>query len=163
MTTGTSRGDASTTSSTTTGSLATSDASTSVDIDTTATTAGTTLEVTPGTSTGDATDASSSGTSTGEVPGSSSGDATSSTSDPPAPTCDELFGAANSYLLCAEDETSCTFALDANGASCNMICNSFGHACIGGIDNPPGIRCTNKGPLDCNDAEIASTICICAK
>jgi hypothetical protein len=136
----------------------------SIDADTSAaSTDGTTLGAGPGTSTGDAADASSSGTSTGEVPGSSSGDATSSTSDPPAPTCNELFGAANGYNLCEEDMASCTFVVNANGASCNMICNSFDQACIGAIDNPGGLRCTYLGPLDCDDAENGSTICICAK
>lgn len=97
---------------------------------------------------------------------SSSGDPGSSSSgDPPdpPPTCQELFGAANGYTPCMEDDTSCTFALNSNGSTCNQVCGSFGQPCIGGIDNPGGLECTSQGPLTCDQFENGTTICICAK
>jgi hypothetical protein len=158
-TTGTSRGDE------TTASPTTAESSSAVDADTAEATAGTTLEIAPDTSTGDAPGTSSSGTSTGEPPGSSSSTASESSSGepPPPPSCQELFGTADGYTLCAEDGASCTFALNSNGASCNVICNSFGHACIGAIDNPGGLECVSQGMLSCDDLEGGTTICICAK
>lgn len=106
-------------------------------------------------------------TSADDVPvtDSSSGDPGSSSSGdpPPPPTCQELFGTASNYNLCMEDDTSCMFALDTGGMSCNGICGSFGHACLGAIDNPGGYDCSNRGNLTCNDAGKSTTICICAK
>jgi hypothetical protein len=95
----------------------------------------------------------------------SSGDPGSSSSgDPPTPpSCMDIFGTADGYTLCSEDETSCTFALNSNGSTCNQVCNSFGQPCIGGINNPGGLECSSQGPLTCDQFENGTTICICAK
>lgn len=121
---------------------------------------GTTMPVDPVT-----TDAS-----TGEIPpdpttsDGSTGDP--STGAPPAPTCDELFGLATSYVLCWEDETSCGFSVNPGGLTCTAVCNSFGAACIDNFDNPSaGEECVVQATeADCNsNLGEMSTICVCAK
>lgn len=105
-------------------------------------------------------------TASGDVPTTtdpSSGDPGSSSSgDPPPLTCDQIFGTADGYLLCMEDETSCTFALNTGNNNCNVVCSSFGEVCLGAIDNPTGVTCDQQGASSC-DVTKGSTICICSK
>jgi hypothetical protein len=157
--TGTSSGDATTASTT----LATS--SGSIDADTsTQTTGGSTVGVTPDSSTGDATHGATSSSSTGDS-GTTTGPELESSSGPPPPppTCDEIFGTAAGYLLCAEDDVSCSFNVDNLGESCNIICGLFGQLCLGALDNPGDGTCFVQGNSTCDATGKGNTICICTK
>lgn len=143
-----------------TGPIADGSAGSGTGMPTTMSETGTTAPVDPTTTDPDASSSGIPPVATG-----SSGDPGSSSGDPRPPSCDELFGLAADYELCMEDEGSCTFNVDPEGANCNMVCSAFGAGCIDSIDNPgKGQECENQGDFDCGTVSgEESTICVCAK
>jgi len=124
----------------------------------------TTLELS-GTSTGEVSDGSASSASSGGVFGSSGSTAVGSSDSGPSPSCNELFGSASGYVLCLENETSCSFNANTGGVSCDGICGSFGAVCLDAIDNPSvvGQECIAQGMSFCANAAKGTTICVCSK
>jgi hypothetical protein len=114
---------------------------------------GTTQGVLPETSTGEVASTGLAGTSTG-------GESSSSTEAPPS--CDELYGMAQGYLLCLETLNECHFATITNGGNCNALCSTYGGACIDAFDNTDGCAVI-RPDMDTCETNRYSEICVCSR
>ena len=77
--------------------------------------------------------------------------------------CDMLFGQANTYVLCAEDATSCTFFNLPLKTTCHSVCGNFGTSCIDAYDQDGGNKCVLTMHLGCAWDMYNDYICICSK
>ncbi|HLU66563.1 MAG TPA: hypothetical protein VKZ63_09825 [Kofleriaceae bacterium] len=78
-------------------------------------------------------------------------------------TCDEQFGAALDYVLCAEAPTTCAFYNRAEmGTTCNDICAAHGAECVSTHDATAGAECTHETEEDCTVLH-QSQICVCTR
>jgi len=75
------------------------------------------------------------------------------------PSCDDAFGGATAYELCAETATECRFytRLDLS-RSCDDVCGGAG--CVSVRDNGVLDRCSAGGTLDCS-GDYLNAICTC--
>jgi hypothetical protein len=108
-------------------------------------------------STGGAMDASSSTASSSASVGGAGG------AGGQAPlSCDDQYMDAPDYILCVEDETSCTFNTETAFAdSCDDICNDYGGECLQAFDN---YRCsTIAAEVECSSSKFDTTACVCSK
>lgn len=131
---------------------------------------GTTQGVQPGTSTGDTTGSASNGNGTtaegSEGDQQSTGESNGESSGMQVPSCDDLFGAAPDYLLCAETDQECQFNATTGGGNCDQMCGMFGAACNAAFDNPnsAGQECDIIMPnTDTCATNRGTEICVCAK
>lgn len=106
--------------------------------------------------------------------GSGGGDAGSGGSEPdagetddpdaqPLSVCDQVFGDAPEYELCAEEDASCRFAASTGGGTCREMCDRFGAECLEAFDNDQ-VPCEpqNAEPPDTCDTPRSTEICVCA-
>jgi hypothetical protein len=77
-------------------------------------------------------------------------------------SCDQVFGAADGYLLCGEDAASCTFFARTAGGTCADQCALFASECVGGYDSNAGAPCTIITEDGCLATHTTQT-CICAR
>lgn len=86
--------------------------------------------------------------------------------DTSPPSCDELYGEAPEYILCAEEAATCTFNARTDGGTCNEMCALYGGTCIRAHDNEstPGTECVANLPAgdDCNTPR-STEICVCSR
>jgi hypothetical protein len=120
---------------------------------------GTTQGVLPETSTGEVA-STGEGSSSGLAGTSSGGESSSSTEAPPS--CDELYGMAQGYLLCLETLNECHFATITNGGNCNALCSTYGGACIDAFDNTDGCAVI-RPDMDTCETNRYSEICVCSR
>ena len=81
----------------------------------------------------------------------------------PLATCDEQFGAALEYMLCAEEPTSCEFFVRTEvGTACMDICPVYGAECVNSFDATMGTECTRETEDACTVVH-QSQICICSR
>ena len=79
-------------------------------------------------------------------------------------TCDEQFGEALEYTLCAEEEGTCEFFLRSEvGTACMDICPLYGAECVNSFDaDGAGMECVRQTEDAC--AVVHQTqICICSR
>ena len=92
-----------------------------------------------------------------------SSDASASLADDSSPTdCDQLFGAADDYHLCAAADDRCEFYTSASGDPCSQICDSLGAACIDAYDTDEPELCLEVNSDDCA-GERGDIVCVCAR
>ena len=77
-------------------------------------------------------------------------------------SCDEEFGAATGYVLCAEEPASCAFFAQTAGGTCADQCALFDSECVGGYDSNADAPCTVAAEDGCLVAHSTQT-CICAR
>lgn len=77
-------------------------------------------------------------------------------------SCEQQFGAASGYLLCGEDETSCTFFAQTGGGTCSDQCALFASECVGGYDSNADAPCTVISEDGCLATHSTQT-CVCAR
>ena len=80
------------------------------------------------------------------------------------PTCDEQFGLALEYTLCAEEQGTCEFFLRSEvAAACVDICPIYGAECVNSFDaDGAGMECVRQTEDAC--AVVHQTqICICSR
>lgn len=92
-------------------------------------------------------------------------DATVPDAPPPPPTCDQLYGAAPSYVLCAETPTTCEFNARTDGSNCNDMCSRYGGICVDAHDNNSvaGEECQIQGLNDDCTTLRSTEICVCTR
>ncbi len=88
----------------------------------------------------------------------------------PAPSCDEVYGAADGYQLCMEAEEECVFYVRLReGRSCDDVCTSGTEpgVCLRVEENlnSAAHRCTPTGGDDeeCDDHDAEDNICVCSR
>ena len=101
----------------------------------------------------------SGGTGMGGDPGTG-GEATGGSTT--TPTCDQQYGAANSYEACDNDDMSCTFYVVNQFESCAEICEGFGGLCLEAFDNMQGTMCTIDSLEACGSV-LDDSICRCTR
>lgn len=81
----------------------------------------------------------------------------------PLRTCDEQFGSAPDYELCAETGDTCSFVSDAgdNDFNCDQLCGELGATCVSAFDTN-GMTCV-AGAEDSCDSPHQSQICVCLR
>ena len=80
----------------------------------------------------------------------------------PDDVCNMTFGTSDGYLLCSEDETSCTFYTRLNDIdSCGTRCASFGTECLASVRDQED-TCTPGEVGTCDDI-IGDRLCTCSK
>ncbi|HEY8146091.1 MAG TPA: hypothetical protein VIG06_25595 [Kofleriaceae bacterium] len=79
-------------------------------------------------------------------------------------TCDEQFGAALQYTLCAEEATTCEFFVQSEvAATCMDICPIYDAECVNSFDSDgAGMECTRLTEDACLVTH-QSQICICSR
>jgi hypothetical protein len=77
-------------------------------------------------------------------------------------SCDEQFGVAAGYVLCAEDITTCTFFAQTAGGTCADECALHATECVGGYDSNAEAPCTVVTEDGCQVTHSTQT-CICAR
>lgn len=82
--------------------------------------------------------------------------------------CDEQFGAAPGYELCAEDADGCEFfhaTGDGTQVTCDEVCPMFGGAtCVDSFDSSVGeAQCTPDGAAEGCAVAHSSQICVCSR
>lgn len=77
-------------------------------------------------------------------------------------SCDEQFGAATEYVLCGEDDTSCTFFARTAGGTCADQCALAGSECVGGYDSNAEAPCTVVTEDGCLASHSTQT-CTCSR
>jgi hypothetical protein len=99
--------------------------------------------------------------------GGAGGDATALPDAPPpdadtaTPACNDQYGAALQYMLCAADATSCEFFVHTDVATaCNDICPLYGGECVNSFDATEGTECTREEEGACT-ALHTGQLCIC--
>ena len=77
--------------------------------------------------------------------------------------CDEEFGAANGYLLCAETESTCSFVSESDSSKfdCNERCAEFGTICVSGFD-VTGQSCVAESEDGCAFPH-ETQMCVCLR
>jgi hypothetical protein len=78
--------------------------------------------------------------------------------------CASMYGSAQDYILCDAGPGWCSFSVILNGSTCNVLCQSYGAACLYAYDannTPPGVECTPIGTDDCDTARYQE-ICVCS-
>ncbi len=76
--------------------------------------------------------------------------------------CDDLFGGAPGYHLCAETPAACEFYTESGGDSCDVICAEFDAACVGAWDADAPELCVQTNEDDCT-SERGDIVCVCAR
>lgn len=78
--------------------------------------------------------------------------------------CDEQFGAAQGYILCAYDQTTCEFFVQTDvNTACMDICPLYDAECVNSFDAAgPGAACTRETEDGCAVTH-QSQICICTR
>ena len=78
--------------------------------------------------------------------------------------CDEQFGAAPGYQLCAEEPTTCEFfnQLDVS-TPCTDICATYGASCAASYDAEPAAACTREVDGSGCDVLHQTQICVCTR
>lgn len=79
-------------------------------------------------------------------------------------TCDEQFGEALEYTLCAEEPTTCEFFVRTEvGTACMDICPVYGAECVNSFDaDGAGMECVRQTEDACTVVH-QSQICICSR
>lgn len=82
----------------------------------------------------------------------------------PLLTCDEQFGEALEYMLCAEEADTCEFFLRTEvGTACIDICPIYGSECVNSFDaDGAGAECTRMTEDACTVVH-QTQICICSR
>jgi hypothetical protein len=106
--------------------------------------------------------------STSDAPSTSSesgDDMIGSTSTGTALDCDAIFDGLPGYLLCDEDETTCTFSANLGQSHCTNMCAMVkGSVCMEQIDNPGGASCVEQGAaMQGCLTQQETDICVCTK
>jgi hypothetical protein len=88
--------------------------------------------------------------------------ATSSSSvPPPPPSCAEIFGPlADPFEVCIETDTTCRFAAQTDGGSCETLCEAAGAVCEHAWNNLEGTNCEIES-VAADDCTIGLTFQIC--
>jgi hypothetical protein len=84
-----------------------------------------------------------------------------SSSDTPALTCTERYGATNGFQLCTETATFCSFVAIKKGSSCTDLCARFGGTCLSAKVNSS--NCLAGSPSSCDDTTNYDDICTCTR
>lgn len=82
--------------------------------------------------------------------------------DPATLSCDQIFGSASDYHLCAATDDRCEFYTSSGGDPCRQICDSFGAACLDAWDADEPDLCVEQNADDC-DGERGDIVCVCAR
>jgi hypothetical protein len=78
--------------------------------------------------------------------------------------CDDQFGDAPSYQLCAEEATTCEFYnVSSVSTPCAEICPLYGATCAGAFDSSEGAECIREPDGDGCEVPHLSQICICTR
>lgn len=81
----------------------------------------------------------------------------------PRSICDDTFGDAPDYELCAEEDAACVFATRTDGGTCREMCERFGAECLEAFDNDqPPCEPQNADPPDTCDTPRSTEICVCS-
>jgi hypothetical protein len=96
-------------------------------------------------------------------PGGDAGGADGAEADGgPLPTCDEQFGEAVEYMLCAEEADTCEFFVRTEVATaCADICPLYGAECVNSFD-ADAEPCTRVTEDNCTVTHM-SQICVCTR
>ncbi len=93
---------------------------------------------------------------------------TSCPAAPNVPSCNNLYGNAASYSLCAESGNICEFAFNSTQGSCGSVCAAGGGQCISTVNDVNNQTCAmpnnpQLNPNTCNTTSYSSAICICTR
>ena len=78
--------------------------------------------------------------------------------------CDEQFGAAPGYQLCAEEPTTCEFFNQSDvSISCTDVCAVYGAGCAATYDAEPVAACTRETADEGCDVLHQTQICVCTR
>jgi hypothetical protein len=86
----------------------------------------------------------------------------------PRPSCDDLYGRTNGYLLCEQRDRECMFFAELDYASCDDACaaGTTPGTCTGNEGNAAETgpdRCTPSGGVFYCDVGYRDHICICSR
>ena len=87
---------------------------------------------------------------------------------PNVPSCNDLYGKAGGYSLCAESGNVCEFAFNSTQGSCSSVCSAGGGGCItmyNDVNNQACAKPNNPqlGTNLCNATNYTSAICVCTR
>ncbi len=92
-----------------------------------------------------------------------SADAASSEGDASAASCDDLYGDASGYVLCAEYGGTCEFySTTGPGVTCADLCSTVGQDCLESYDSDAP-DCVEVSADEGCTAIHAQQICVCGK
>ncbi|MBM4377055.1 MAG: hypothetical protein FJ095_18390 [Deltaproteobacteria bacterium] len=88
--------------------------------------------------------------------------------DPATPNCKTLYGSTIGYSLCAENATTCEFAINQTQNTCAAACAKAGGECVASFNDVNNNPCQkpqapNLGTKSCDSTQWQSAICICSR